>query len=73
MITMTERMERFFSPCVKLVLRSGIYMVADVHQFKLIQQFKEESGIKGSINQHNFDEFMKAAGNHGYSVETEER
>ena len=67
---MTQCMERFFSPCITLRVKGGIYLVDNVHQFQLVKLFKTEAGINGSINEKNYDDFRAAAGKRGYAVET---
>ncbi len=78
---MTEKMDSFFSPSIKLVRRkinghiiSGKWYVDLVRQLPLARQFMEEAGIKYNfgavIEDANLDAFTSSASKHGYSVET---
>jgi len=58
---------------IYLSCRNGIFSVSLVSQFPLVQQLKQEAGIKGSINEGNYDSLLKMAGQYGLGIEVKER
>ena len=79
---MTDRMEQFFSPSIRLVRRTlngktipGYWYVDLNKDYRLAKQFIEEAGINNKytgvkIADEDLDAFGSAAAKHGYSVET---
>lgn len=66
---MTQRLTAFFSPCVSLRLRSGIFSTDRPTDYGLVAQFKQAADLNGAIRDVNYDDFLRAASDHGYSVE----
>jgi hypothetical protein len=81
-MSMTDRMERFFSPSIRLVRRKlggkpvkGYWYVDLVKDLPYARQFMDEAGIRKKelgvrIADSDLDAFGDAAGTHGFSVET---
>lgn len=47
---------------------TGIYSCDLIEQFPLFQQFKKEANIKGSLNNNNYDDFLRVASSYGFTV-----
>lgn len=53
---------------ITLNRRNGIFSIDLVSQYKLFQQLKKEAGIKGSLNDKNYNSFLSVAGDYGYWI-----
>ena len=69
--SVAQAMDAFFSPRITLkALDGGRFTYDKVDDFRLFKQFKQEAGIKGlGLKEADYDRFLTAASEHGYSVE----
>lgn len=67
MLTMSDRMEKFFSPCIRLKKVGKRYRVDRVDQWHL---FSGMTGKGGSFHEDEYDTVLAQVSEWGYSLET---
>lgn len=66
---MTQRLERFFDPCLQVRLLCGRIVPEFVRDYALFKQFANHAKLINGVRESDYDRFLAAAGEFGYSVE----